>query len=75
MVSTGGIFTLITNDGAADRMLMATPLLHERLRRIHRQKNIVNKLADLFIDHINGPRYEDDDENVDNMNEDNENNY
>ncbi len=33
-MSTGGIFTLITNDGKQDRMLMATELLKARLRRI-----------------------------------------
>jgi hypothetical protein len=38
-MSTGGIFTLITNDGKQDRMLMATALLHERLRGIN-QENV-----------------------------------
>ena len=33
-MATGGIFTIITNDGKQDRMLMATALLHERLRAI-----------------------------------------
>lgn len=33
-MSTGGIFTLITNDGKQDRLLMATALLKARLRRI-----------------------------------------
>ncbi len=30
-MATGGIFTLITNDGRQDRMLMATALLNQRL--------------------------------------------
>ena len=30
----GGLFRLITNDGRQDRMLMATSLLNERLKRI-----------------------------------------
>jgi len=34
-MATGGIFTIITNDGKQDRMLMATALLHERLRAIN----------------------------------------
>ena len=34
-MATGGIFTLITNDGKQDQMLMATKLLHERLRQIN----------------------------------------
>jgi hypothetical protein len=33
-MSTGGVFQLITNDGAQDRMLMATQLLNNRLREI-----------------------------------------
>lgn len=33
-MSTAGIFTIITNDGKQDRMLMATAMLSERLRRI-----------------------------------------
>lgn len=33
-MSTGGLFTLITNDGKQDRMLMATQLLSRRLKRI-----------------------------------------
>lgn len=37
-MSTGGIFTIITNDGKQDRMLMATALLHERLRAINKFK-------------------------------------
>lgn len=37
-MATGGIFTIITNDGKQDRMLMATALLHDRLERIWQQK-------------------------------------
>lgn len=33
-MATAGIFTLITNDGKQDRMLMATHLLNRRLRDI-----------------------------------------
>lgn len=38
-MATGGIFTIITNDGKQDRMLMATALLHDRLDRIWRAKS------------------------------------
>lgn len=41
-MSTGGIFTIITNDGKQDRMLMATALLHERLRTINKFKQQQN---------------------------------
>ena len=34
-MATAGIFTIITNDGKQDKMLMATALLHERLRSIN----------------------------------------
>lgn len=37
-MSTGGIFTIVTNDGKQDRMLMATDLLKARLRRIMRAR-------------------------------------
>ena len=37
-MSTGGIFTLITNDGKQDRMLMATQLLNTRLQQIQRMR-------------------------------------
>lgn len=33
-MATGGVFTLITNDGKQDRLLMATELLTHRLKRI-----------------------------------------
>lgn len=41
-MATGGIFTIITNDGKQDRMLMATALLHERLRAINAFKQSQN---------------------------------
>lgn len=41
-MATGGIFTIITNDGKQDRMLMATALLHERLRAINASKLAMN---------------------------------
>lgn len=34
-MATGGIFTIITNDGKQDRMLMATDFLHQRLYDIN----------------------------------------
>jgi hypothetical protein len=37
-MSTGGIFTIITNDGKQDRMLMATALLEKRLKTIREQR-------------------------------------
>jgi hypothetical protein len=37
-MSTGGIFTIITNDGKQDRMLMATALLEKRLKAIREQR-------------------------------------
>ena len=37
-MATGGIFTIITNDGKQDRMLMATALLNDRLTSIHAAK-------------------------------------
>jgi hypothetical protein len=42
-MSTGGIFTIITNDGKQDRMLMATSLLHDRLASIHNAKLAANR--------------------------------
>lgn len=41
-MANGGIFTIITNDGKQDRMLMATALLHERLRAINAYKTSNN---------------------------------
>lgn len=37
-MSTAGIFTLITNDGKQDRMLMATELLKRRLQSIKQSR-------------------------------------
>jgi len=37
-MSTGGVFQIITNDGKQDRMLMATALLHNRLKDINKDK-------------------------------------
>ncbi len=37
-MAAGGIFTIITNDGKQDRMLMATALLHDRLNAIWQSK-------------------------------------
>lgn len=37
-MSTGGIFTLITNDGKQDRMLMASALLSQRLHAIRQAR-------------------------------------
>jgi hypothetical protein len=36
--SAGGLFKLITNDGKQDVMLMATPLLNQRLANILAQR-------------------------------------
>lgn len=44
-MATGGIFTIITNDGKQDRMLMATALLHDRLASIHAAKLDANVKA------------------------------
>jgi len=41
-MSTGGIFTIITNDGKQDKMLMATELLSNRLARIYTLKQQAN---------------------------------
>jgi hypothetical protein len=45
-MATGGIFTIITNDGKQDRMLMATALLHDRLASIHQAKLAANRASD-----------------------------
>lgn len=44
-MATGGIFTIITNDGKQDRMLMATALLHDRLASIYNQKLMANRMV------------------------------
>jgi len=41
-MATGGIFTLITNDGKQDRMLMASALLEERMAAVKAYKKSVN---------------------------------
>lgn len=56
-MSTAGIFTLITNDGKQDRMLMATELLKARLKRIMAARvsqgiNPTPALADIEKSHI-----------------------
>jgi hypothetical protein len=38
-MATGGIFTLITNDGKQDRLLLATALLNKRLLEIERARS------------------------------------
>jgi len=43
-MATGGIFTIITNDGKQDRMLMATELLSERLRSIQVERTANNRV-------------------------------
>lgn len=45
-MATGGIFTIITNDGKQDRMLMATGLLHRRLQAINQMKTANNPGTD-----------------------------
>jgi hypothetical protein len=34
-MSAGGVFKLIANDGKADRMIMATELLNQRIKDQH----------------------------------------
>ena len=51
-MATGGIFTLITNDGKQDRMLMATALLHDRLSSIHEAKKLANRNLGLAADDV-----------------------
>jgi hypothetical protein len=57
-MATGGIFTLITNDGRQDRMLMATALLNQRLdliRKARRADNLADEtpsLVDIEKTHI-----------------------
>ena len=38
-MSSGGVFTIITNDGKQDKMLLATDLLEQRMNEI-KQKNV-----------------------------------
>lgn len=54
---TGGVFTLITNDGKQDRILMATELLKARMRRIMRVRASMGKdptptLVDIEKTHV-----------------------
>src|SRR5271170_2659687 len=58
-MSTGGVFQLITNDGAQDKLLMATQLLNKRLREVRRIrcknpaiKDKIPTLADIERTHI-----------------------
>jgi len=55
-MSTGGIFSLITNDGKQDKMLMATELLSQRLAEVREaRKNMENPnptLSDIERTHI-----------------------
>lgn len=56
-MSTGGIFTLITNDGKQDKMLMAVDLLNIRLRDVEISKKKLNmdptpNLIDIERTHI-----------------------
>ena len=41
-MATGGVFTMITNDGKQDKLLMATGFLHARLRAINQFKTASN---------------------------------
>jgi hypothetical protein len=55
-MSTGGIFSLITNDGKQDRMLMGTELLSQRLNEVKEaRKNMENPnptLSDIERTHV-----------------------
>lgn len=56
-MSNGGVFTLITNDGKQDRILMATELLKARMRRIMKLRTNMGKdptptLVDIEKTHI-----------------------
>jgi hypothetical protein len=57
-MSAGGVFKLIANDGKADRMIMATKLLNQRIKDVmsaRRQKNLADitpTLVDLERTHI-----------------------
>jgi hypothetical protein len=45
-MSTGGVFKLITNDGKADRMIMATQMLRNRLDRVRAIRRADKSLRD-----------------------------
>ena len=42
-MSSGGIFTLISNDGKQDSILMATTLLQQRLAEITAERKAANR--------------------------------
>ena len=44
-MSAGGVFRLIANDGKADRMIMATELLNQRIKDIQTKCPSVPKKA------------------------------
>jgi hypothetical protein len=45
-MATGGVFTIITNDGKQDRMLMATQMLRNRLEAIRAKRRADPSIAD-----------------------------
>lgn len=45
-MSAGGVFKLIANDGKADRMIMATELLNQRIKDIMCMRASQNPQAD-----------------------------
>jgi hypothetical protein len=45
-MATGGIFTIITNDGRQDKLLMATDLLNERLALISKARKADPRVSD-----------------------------
>jgi hypothetical protein len=56
-MSTGGVFTLLTNDGKQDRMLMATDLLRKRLEQVRNERTAKGMdptptLADIERTHV-----------------------
>ncbi|NDF01561.1 MAG: hypothetical protein EB034_25345 [Verrucomicrobia bacterium] len=57
-MSTGAVFKLIANDGKADRMIMATKLLNQRIKDVMCARNAAGKaditptLVDLERTHI-----------------------
>lgn len=52
-MATGGVFTLITNDGKQDKLLQATDLLNSRIASIKAQNNGENPaLSDIEVTHV-----------------------
>jgi len=57
-MSSGGVFQLIANEGKADRIIMATPLLNQRIRDIicareaEGRKDVTPTLSDIERTHI-----------------------